>query len=79
MPGIVATEFAASAIGGAPPFRGPAPTAIQSAEEVAAAIAGLMERPVAELYTNPSHRDIARSYYEDVARFESHQLAPRRQ
>jgi short-subunit dehydrogenase len=73
MPGMVTTEFAKNALGGTPPMTGP-PGPIpkpQSAEEVAAAIAGLIERPVPEIYTNPALANIARRYYDDVAAFEA--------
>jgi len=74
MPGMVATDFAKNALGGTPPITappGPIPRP-QSAEEVAAAIAGLIERPVPEIYTNPALADIARRYYyDDVAAFEA--------
>jgi len=72
MPGIVLTEFAKNALGGTPP--GPPPTGPmqpQSVEEVAAAIAGLIENPVPELYTNPASAEIARRYYADVGAFEA--------
>jgi short-subunit dehydrogenase len=72
MPGIVATEF--QTVAGTPMTRGPGgagPSRIQSAEEVAAQIASLIEHPVAELYTNPASADVARRYYEDVAAFEA--------
>jgi NADP-dependent 3-hydroxy acid dehydrogenase YdfG len=72
MPGIVLTEFARNALGGTP--AGPPPTGPmqpQSAEEVAAAIAGLLEHPVPEIYTNPASAEIARRYYADIAAFEA--------
>jgi short-subunit dehydrogenase len=75
MPGIVTTEFAANALGaGAPggPFRGgpPAGAQAQSPEEVAAIIGNVIDHPVAEIYTNPAHPDLARRYYNDVGAFE---------
>jgi short-subunit dehydrogenase len=72
MPGLVATEFAAHAIGSAPP--GPPPTGPmkpQTPEEVAATIVHLIEHPVAEIYTNPVSAEIARRYYADIAAFEA--------
>jgi NAD(P)-dependent dehydrogenase (short-subunit alcohol dehydrogenase family) len=79
MPGLVSTEFAHNAIGG-----GPAPSWTsaggalpagamkpQSAEEVAEAIASLIEHPAAEIYTNPASSPLARRYYEDVGAFEA--------
>jgi short-subunit dehydrogenase len=78
MPGIVTTEFARNALGAATAataagsaYRPPASAAIpQTAEEVAAVIARLVERPQAEILTNPAQIPIARRYYEDVAAFE---------
>ena len=77
MPGIVATDFARNALGGAmtgpPPLAAGAPGGMkpQTAEEVAAVIADLIAHPVAEVYTNPASAAIARRYYEDVAAFEA--------
>jgi hypothetical protein len=42
----------------------------QTAEEVAAVMANLIEKPVPEVYTNPVTPGVARRYYEDVAAFE---------
>jgi len=71
MPGVVTTDFHKRAIGGSlgpppgrPGFEG------QTAGEVAAAIAGVIDRPVAEIYTNPQHAAIAERYFHDVAAFE---------
>jgi NAD(P)-dependent dehydrogenase (short-subunit alcohol dehydrogenase family) len=72
MPGLVATEFADRSLGGTPP--GPPPTGPmqpQTPEEVAAAIAHLIEHPVPEIYTNPVSAEIARRYYADIAAFEA--------
>jgi NAD(P)-dependent dehydrogenase (short-subunit alcohol dehydrogenase family) len=72
MPGIVATDFHRNALGGTPPMSGPPRglPAAQSADEVATAIAGVIDHPVAEIYTNPQHPAIALRYYQDVAAFE---------
>ncbi|MFL6237627.1 MAG: SDR family oxidoreductase [Thermoanaerobaculia bacterium] len=80
LPGIVTTEFARNALGAATAataaaagsaYRPPASAASpQTAEEVAAAIARLVEHPQAEIFTNPAQVPIARRYYEDVAAFE---------
>jgi NADP-dependent 3-hydroxy acid dehydrogenase YdfG len=74
MPGVVATNFARNVLGTAQPPAGgiPArsPMVIQSAEEVANLIAGLIENPAPELYTNPASYEIAQLYYRDVAAFE---------
>jgi len=73
MPGVVTTEFADNALGASSgsTYRPPANVAnAQTPEEVAAAIAELIERPRAEIFTNPSQGEIARRYYEDIAAFE---------
>ena len=71
MPGLVSTDFAKNAVHGTPPFNpaagGPGS---QSAEDVAAAIAGAIDNPVAEVYTNPALAAVARKYFEDVGAFE---------
>jgi NAD(P)-dependent dehydrogenase (short-subunit alcohol dehydrogenase family) len=73
MPGVVLTDFARNAVG-APPDAGQprpqGPIAPQTADEVADAIAGLLDRPVAELYTNPALHAVAQRYYADVEAFE---------
>jgi short-subunit dehydrogenase len=77
MPGIVKTEFAQNALSAgsgpaAPQARPPAGSMQpQTAEEVAAAIARLVERPEAEIYTNPASPELARRYYADIAAFEA--------
>jgi short-subunit dehydrogenase len=71
LPGIVATEFHRNALGGEferPPGAPPMP--MQTAEEVAAVIAGVIDSPAPETYTNPATPPIMRKYYEDVAAFE---------
>ena len=74
MPGLVSTEFARNAVGGSggapPPWVAGGPMKPQSAQEVAAAIAGVIEHPVAEIYTNPASAAMARRYFEDVGAFE---------
>jgi short-subunit dehydrogenase len=78
MPSVVRTEFAANALGapathgaggggGAPPG--------QTAEEVAAVIADVIEHPVAEVYTSPASAAMARRYFQDVAAFEEQSVA----
>jgi len=69
MPSLVATEFAANSLGTAPIVDAAAPQA-QNVDEVAAIIAGLLENPVAEIFTSPISADIAQLYYQDVAAFE---------
>ena len=71
MPGLVSTEFAKNAVHGTPPIRpgaGGAPP--QTAEEVAAVIVDVIDRPVAEVFTNPHLAGIMRRYFEDVGAFE---------
>jgi short-subunit dehydrogenase len=71
MPGIVATEFAQNALHGTPPLSPAAAASAQTADEVAAVIVGVIDRPVAEVYTNPQMlAPIARRYFEDVGAFE---------
>ncbi len=81
MPGLVSTDFARNALRSASPSAPPwtPGTAMQpqTAEEVAAAIAGVIEQPVPELYTNPASAAMARRYFEDVAAFEEN-LRPAR-
>ena len=71
LPGLVATEFGRNAIGGTPAWQPPT-TAMrpQTAEDVAAAIAAAIERPSAEIYTNPVLRELAVRYVGDVDAFE---------
>jgi len=75
MPGLVSTEFGSHALGGSPPL--PATVESQTPEEVAAAIAAVIDRPVAEVYTNPSQRTVALKYFEDVGAFEQQALETR--
>jgi short-subunit dehydrogenase len=72
MPGLVATAFASNALGEAPAVP-PLPGALkaQSVEDVATAIANLIENPVPEIYTNPAQANIVRRYYDDVGAFEA--------
>jgi short-subunit dehydrogenase len=73
MPGVVATPFAANALGAAPTvaLARPAGMQPQTVEEATAAIVALLDHPRAELYTNPASPAIARRYYEDVEAFEA--------
>ena len=82
MPGLVSTEFAKNALGStgatAPPWNpGSSGMKPQTAEEVADAVAGLVEHPVAELYTNPISAPMAKRYFEDVGAFEEGMRGPR--
>jgi NADP-dependent 3-hydroxy acid dehydrogenase YdfG len=79
MPGLVSTEFARNVRGqssaAAPPWTsGGAPQPAmkpQTPEEVAEAMAKLIEKPVAEIYTNPASADLARRYFDDIDAFEA--------
>ena len=76
MPGPVATDFAESALHGsahAAPMR---LLAVQSSDDVADVIVGLIEQPRAEVFTSPTLRTLAKKYYENVAQFESGMAAP---
>ena len=72
MPGLVTTDFARNAIGTAsatpPPWAPGTAATPQSPEEVADAVAELIEHPRAEIYTNPASPEMARRYFEDIAR-----------
>src|SRR5205807_5166622 len=46
------------------------PMIVQSAEEVATQIAGLIDNPVAEFYTNPASAGLVSQYYQGVGKFE---------
>jgi NADP-dependent 3-hydroxy acid dehydrogenase YdfG len=71
MPGVVATAFGANALHGGPDSRN-LPNA-QPVAEVARAIADLIERPRAELYTRPELAKLAERYFaaDDVATIEA--------
>lgn len=77
MPGVVATDFHQNAVGGTPQYRPGSPaggTNAQTADEVAAVIADLIEHPKPEVYTNPASAEIARKYREDIEAFERNLL-----
>jgi short-subunit dehydrogenase len=71
MPGMVATEFARNALNAPPDTAVPAGGHVQTAEQVAEIVAGVIEKPVAEVYTNPGSADLARRYFADVEAFEA--------
>jgi len=78
MPGLVTTDFAKNARGstGATPAAAiGSPMKPQTAEEVAAVVADVIDRPVAEVYTNPASATLAARYFDDVGRFEAEALA----
>ena len=72
IPGMVATGFHMNTRH-APETRPEAPPGmqIQTAEEVAAVIVDVINKPVPEVYTNPAHAPVAAKYYQDVAAFEA--------
>jgi short-subunit dehydrogenase len=80
MPGLVTTDFAKNARGstGAMPAAAiGSPMKPQTPEEVAAIVAGVIDRPVAEVYTDPASPALAARYFEDVERFEAESLLRR--
>jgi short-subunit dehydrogenase len=78
MPGVVSTDFGKHALGGTPQFpsgrRRTMPS--QTAEEVATAIAGLLDHPQSELYTNPATLELVKHYLQDKDAFEENLLKP---
>ena len=69
MPGVVSTDFARNVVGEArPPLAGPPP---QTPEEVAKIIAGVIRKPVAEIYTNPASPPMVKAYQDDIVGFEA--------
>jgi short-subunit dehydrogenase len=80
MPGMVATEFARNALNaprGTGVYSGPH---VQTIEQVADMVLEAIERPVAEVYTNPASRAMAQKYFEDPTTFDkpgSNPWAPR--
>src|SRR6266487_5817198 len=72
MPGTVETDFHRVAKTPQVPRAGSrvGPMIVQSAEEVATQIVGLIDNPVAELYTNPASAGLVSQYYQDVGKFE---------
>lgn len=71
MPGLVSTDFARNVLGAAsptaPPWTPGAAMKPQTAEEVADAVAELIEHPRPEIYTNPVSAEMARRYFEGLA------------
>ncbi len=72
MPGIVDTPYHDVAGPGLKVRAGGylGPTRVESAEEVASKIVGVIDRPAAETYTNPSSAELVAAYYRDVGAFE---------
>jgi short-subunit dehydrogenase len=76
MPGMVMNDFGKHALYGTPEFPsgGRRPMPGQTSEEVASLIAGLLDHPQSELYTNPATLEIAKRYRENVDAFEEGML-----
>jgi hypothetical protein len=73
MPGVVSTDFARNVVGEARPPLASSP--VQAPEEVAKIIAGVIRKPVAEIYTNPGSPPMVKAYQEDIVGFEARQRA----
>jgi len=75
MPGLVATNFAGNVRGAADPEPSGPPRHSsmqpQTAEDVAAVIARVIESPVPEVYTNPASAELARQFFERIGAFRS--------
>ena len=76
MPGPVMTDFANSSLGGTPMVPPPRLTAVQTADDVADVIAGMIEQPRAEVFTTPTLKALSKRYYDDVSGFEAGMAAP---
>ena len=71
LPGGVPTAFQKSSLGGTPEYNPPLKGArAQTADEVAAVIAGVIDTPRAETYSSPVLRDLAQQYHADADAFE---------
>src|SRR4029450_2102349 len=71
LPGGVPGEFQAASLGGTPSSNAPLKGArAQTPDEVATIISGVIDHPVAEAYSLPVLRDLARRFNEDVEAFE---------
>jgi NADP-dependent 3-hydroxy acid dehydrogenase YdfG len=75
LPGLVSTGFASRVMGNAAAVmaNGPPPPGVrpQTAEEVAAVIADVIDHPAADVFTNPLSADFVRAYYADISAFEN--------
>jgi short-subunit dehydrogenase len=74
-PGPVATQFHNNALGGTPTGRG---MEMQSVEEAVQAIEQVIDKPVPEIYTNPSAANLVQRYYQDIPAFEEELFARNR-
>jgi NADP-dependent 3-hydroxy acid dehydrogenase YdfG len=75
LPGLVSTGFASRVMGNSAAVmaNGPPPPGVrpQTAEEVAAVIADVIDHPAADVFTNPLSADFVRAYYADISAFEN--------
>lgn len=71
MPGVVGTYFGRNALYSPPDTPMYAGPNVQSVEDVAAIISGVIANPVAEVYTSPSSAALAERYFADVGAFEA--------
>lgn len=69
MPSVVTTDFSTNAIGEKRPPVTTAPS--QTPDEVAKIIAGVIAKPVAEIYTNPGSSPLVKAYQDDIVAFEA--------
>lgn len=75
MPGMVGTEFGRNALGSPPDTPIYAGPNVQPVEQVADIIAGVIAKPVPEVYTNPASAGMAQKYFADVAAYEAQGVA----
>ena len=76
LPSVVVTEFARRALHADPQASVPVPpppARMQSADEVAAIVAALIDHPEAEVYTQPPLHQLLKRYVDDVGAFEREQ------
>jgi short-subunit dehydrogenase len=71
MPGMVNTDFARNALNAPEGTGGYSGPHVQTIEQVADMVANVIEHPVAEVYTNPSSKEMAQKYFEDVTIFDA--------
>jgi len=71
MPGMVATEFGMNVVNAPPDAAIYAGPHVQTVQQVADIVANVIEHPVAEVYTNASSAEMARTYFADVEAFET--------
>ena len=76
MPSAVETDFARNALGSTSAARSSSSMKPQTPDEVAAMIGELIERPRAEMFTNPAAPALAKRYLDDVGAFEEQMPSP---